>query len=871
MYPSISFPVSRGTPMISPVIKWNHEDDHLVPYYDSYNTFERRNVIININDKNYEFVQGHIVDGRVLFPATGWVYLVWETFSCMIGSHLDQTKVVLEDIHLLRATPLFKNQDLLVTISIHRGSGRFEVIEGNSPIVQGFIRKVDDIEMSEITPHYDDSMFTEDGFYSEMRLCGFIHLGPFKGVTEIQHNGLKGKMKWMGNWITFLDILTHFNNRRTLLSREMGLPVKIRKFVIDPILHYKMLEEKMKNTGSDEVSDVIFDVVVCPYRQIINAGSIEIHEKVNKVLNRRRTNAPSLEINEFVPFFSKEQMSLDDASKIIVQMFTENVSQIKFTTLEIDDNRLDEKQLLVEHLQKAINDMPQIISNMTLVTSRNNFYLKGVNLSSEDLSSFRGVDLLIKSKCIGDENVFEEIKLIMNHNGYIISREDQDYSNIDNEDYRIIAKIHTTFDEVLHIIQFKNDSNSNYKIIEITQNVNDWLEPLKNALKESPTIVYAYNEEPSGILGFTKCLRQEYLNKLKCFFIIDTKNAPPVFDINHTFFKDQLNQNHAVNVFKDGKWGGYRHLSLSAANSSSPQSSHYYANCLVKGDLSTFSWIQGSLDVKDTNLDLVKIQYSSLNFKDAMLALGKISDIRDRKIYKQEAYLGFEFSGVKRNGERVMGIGVGAGALATYYDANIAILWKVPDSWTLEEAATVPLVYFTVYFAFFNTTTIKAGKKILIHSGSGGVGQAAIEVAFAYGLEVFTTVSNEEKKNYLLKRFPKLKPENIGNSRSTTFEKMVLENTEGKGVDYVLNSLSGDKLKASIRCLGIDGVFLEIGKYDIQMGTNLDMRYLSKRITIKAVIFDDLDVDSEDLQVCYALILKFLKPKFIFTAHLQPC
>jgi hypothetical protein len=94
-----------------------------------------------------------------------------------------------------------------------------------------------------------------------------------------------------------------------------------------------------------------------------------------------------------------------------------------------------------------------------------------------------------------------------------------------------------------------------------------------------------------------------------------------------------------------------------------------------------------------------------------------------------------------------------------------------------------------------------------------------------------------------------LKPENIGNSRNTTFEKMVLENTAGKGVDYVLNSLSGDKLQASIRCLGIDGVFLEIGKYDIQMGTNLDMRFLSKRITIRAVIFDDLSVDSDEMQV----------------------
>ncbi|KAL7030368.1 hypothetical protein ACKWTF_006629 [Chironomus riparius] len=870
LYPSISFPVSRGTPMIAPIIKWNHEDNHFVPYFDSYNAYERRNIVINISDKHFELIQGHIVDGRVIFPATGWIHIVWETYARMIGVYFEKMKVVLEDIHFLRATPLVKNQDLLITISIHRGSGRFEIIEGNSTVVYGCIKQVENIEMSDVTPINDDVyIFSGEGFYKEMRICGFTHLGLFKGVTEMQLNGLKGKIKWMKNWTTFLDTITHFNYERILHSRGLRVPIRIKKFVINPILHYEMVEEKIKqqscnkNTkidAKDKSPDIIFDVVVCPYRNIISSGGIEIHGKTNQLMSRRRLNKPSLEIYKFVPFFSSEPMSLDNAAKTIAQMIIEDLSQIKFSILEIDDNKIDEQQLLSDHLQKAISEIPQITSDITLITSRNNFGLKGVNISSEDLSSFNGVDLLIKSNILSDDNALEEIKLIMNNNGYIISREDQDYSNVENEDYRTVAKICTAFDEILYIIQFKNVSNNSYNIIEITSNVNDWIEPLKKSLKESPTILFAYNQEPSGILGFTKCLKQEYLNKLKCFFIMDTENAPSAFDIHHKFFKDQ---NHALNVFKDCKWGGYRHLSLSAANNSSSQSSHFYANCQVKGDLSTFAWFQGSFDINDVSLDLIKIQYSSLNFKDVMLALGKISDVRDRKIYKQEAYLGFEFSGLKQNGERVMGIAVGAGALATYYDASNAILWNVPDTWTMEEAATVPLVYFTVYFAFFNTTTIKAGKKILIHSGSGGVGQAAIEVAFAYGLEVYTTVSNEDKKNFLLQKFPKLKPENIGNSRNTTFEKMVLENTEGKGVDYVLNSLSGDKLKASISCLGINGVFLEIGKYDIQNATNLDMGFLSKRIKLSAVIFDEQLAKPDEIKFIHDLVDKDIKSGII--------
>ena len=164
-------------------------------------------------------------------------------------------------------------------------------------------------------------------------------------------------------------------------------------------------------------------------------------------------------------------------------------------------------------------------------------------------------------------------------------------------------------------------------------------------------------------------------------------------------------------------------------------------------------------------------------------------------------------------------------------------------------AASVPLVYYTVYMAFFRTIQIEKGKSILIHSGCGGVGLAAIQVAFSYGLEVFTTVGTAEKRNYLLATFPLLKAENIGNSRDTSFERMISLRTKGKGVDYVLNSLSEEKLHASIRCLGMNGVFLEIGKFDIVNRTKIDMGHLAKRVNFKAVFFDDLALDSYELRV----------------------
>ncbi len=135
---------------------------------------------------------------------------------------------------------------------------------------------------------------------------------------------------------------------------------------------------------------------------------------------------------------------------------------------------------------------------------------------------------------------------------------------------------------------------------------------------------------------------------------------------------------------------------------------------------------------------------------------------------------------------------------------------------------------------------ITKGKSILIHAGSGGVGLAAIRVAFAYGLKVFTTVSTQEKKNYLLSEFPQLEEENIGNSRDTSFEDMIMTRTNGKGVDYVLNSLSEDKLIASIKCLGHGGKFLEIGKFDMASDNKIGLIDFLKELSFHAILVDNL-------------------------------
>jgi len=135
---------------------------------------------------------------------------------------------------------------------------------------------------------------------------------------------------------------------------------------------------------------------------------------------------------------------------------------------------------------------------------------------------------------------------------------------------------------------------------------------------------------------------------------------------------------------------------------------------------------------------------------------------------------------------------------------------------------------------------MKKGDKILIHSGTGGIGQAAIHLALKEGCEVFTTVGTSDKRIFIKKMFPTILDEHIGNSRDTSFEQMIMRQTKGRGVDIVLNSLAEEKLIASVRCLAQNGRFLEIGKFDLVSNNPLGMSVFQKGISFHGILLENM-------------------------------
>lgn len=132
LYPKIEFPVSRSTPSISSLIRWDHSEDWFVTKYENMKTKSsgERVFPINLASDNEEFMSGHVIDGKILVPATCYLQYVWETFSLMYhGPSYMDVPVEFEEVQFLRATNMSLNGEVELNVMIHYGTGHFEVNE----------------------------------------------------------------------------------------------------------------------------------------------------------------------------------------------------------------------------------------------------------------------------------------------------------------------------------------------------------------------------------------------------------------------------------------------------------------------------------------------------------------------------------------------------------------------------------------------------------------------------------------------------------------------------------------------------------------------------------------------------------------------
>lgn len=240
----------------------------------------------------------------------------------------------------------------------------------------------------------------------------------------------------------------------------------------------------------------------------------------------------------------------------------------------------------------------------------------------------------------------------------------------------------------------------------------------------------------------------------------------------------------------------------------------------------------------------IRTRAAGVNFRDVLISLGA---------YPEPAPIGAEAAGEiveigpdvsdLAAGDRVAGLFAGGIGPVAVTDQRLAA--RIPDHWSFTQAASIPIVFLTAYYALVDLAHLKPGDRLLVHAAAGGVGMAAVKLGQHLGAEVFATAHPD--------KWPSLQalgidPGRLASSRDLTFHRRFEDATDGHGVDVILNSLTGDLTDASLALMAPGGRFLEMGKLDIRDPATIqpDVTYLP---------FDLMDAGADRIKAMLAELL----------------
>ncbi|MCI1835293.1 NAD(P)H-quinone oxidoreductase [Achromobacter sp. HNDS-1] len=207
---------------------------------------------------------------------------------------------------------------------------------------------------------------------------------------------------------------------------------------------------------------------------------------------------------------------------------------------------------------------------------------------------------------------------------------------------------------------------------------------------------------------------------------------------------------------------------------------------------------------------LIEVAYAGVNRPDVLQRSGSYPPPPGAS-----PYLGLEVAGTIvavgpdatrwQVGDQVCALTPGGG-YAQYCLADERHCLPVPRGLDLLSAAAIPENYFTVWTNVFERARLAAGEKFLVHGGSSGIGLTAIQLARAFGAEVWTTVGNQEKAEACLKAGA----QHALIYRDTDFEADIREATGGQGVDVILDMVGGAYINKNLRLLAVNGRLVQI-------------------------------------------------------------
>lgn len=349
LYPPVSFPVGRGTPMIGSLVKWDHSIAWDVANFDqkSKRSSGECTIQVDLSQDTDAYLSGHQIDGRVIFPATGYIMLVWKTLAQLRGIDFEQLPVVLENLCFQRATIMPKEGAIEFSINIMEGTGDFEICEADTIVASGNIRVSEDVDKDNLklapppTPLADRdtlSLNAED-IYKELRLRGYEYRGVFRGIKCCDNYAVSGELRWFDEWVPYIDTMLQFMILSNNSYKLLYLPSRMQYITIDPVSHKRLVGRLSEDGG--------LPVYCYKNINIVKSGGIEFRGLRASLAPRRQQAQFNLkhERYAFIPYENAHSLAKDPSTgklhalTVLLQIVNENVMASKIKVMEVADKR----------------------------------------------------------------------------------------------------------------------------------------------------------------------------------------------------------------------------------------------------------------------------------------------------------------------------------------------------------------------------------------------------------------------------------------------------------------------------------------------------------------------------------------------------
>ncbi|XP_045454232.1 fatty acid synthase-like [Melitaea cinxia] len=713
IYPKIEYPVSTGTPMLSHLVKWAHNERWFLPFHVAAHrkTAAACKFVLSTQDDDNEYLKGHVIREKNMFPFAAVLVAVWDTLAMSLGVEKKNISVEFKDVQQYSQLVLYDQRQVSLSVALHRGSGKFEVLSNKTKVATGFVIEKGDEEMVPATTQSDETMVLDSNdIYHLFHSRDYNYSGEFRCIYNANQSLDEANILWKDNWITFIDGLIQLNTLRRNNESVSQLHT-IKKIVIDVQNH--LGHKKILNDGT-----TVMKATFSENNDSISCGGVQMFSSRFYDLPSMNKNV-TLKSVQFVPHYTKDKLDKTSALYVILQVVAENLKKQEISVAELVDNKSDKSEH--NELNKIINDIPGIRIQYSTVH-------RCQVLKQHDF--LKDVDVVVVNNLSNDENLAQVLLHMRTRNSFLI--------------------------------------NTEYT---------------KETAKSQSLMLYR-----------TVCA---HTTGSMCI---------------------ELGLWQPTGAQVQGIWSGEYYLPI---RENPIKGRDMMLKIKQPGELDTLYWAEAP----ETSTDgvKVKVHYAGINDVEVKKKSGFVA----LDEYNENTLL--DFSGVTESGERVMGI-VYDKSIKTTVRANPDLLWPVPDHWTLEDAATVPLAYSLAFYCLARGR-FRRGISILVHGGAGALGQAIISIALAHGCQVFTTVSDNRKKQFLLRLFPDLKEEHISNSRDITGTDMVLNATKGQGVNLVICSVRGEMKNASLRCCDTLAIVIDTAVLPNREDYNLGMKWLLQGIS----------------------------------------